>query len=320
MLRYITKRIALIVPTLLLILSVLFFLLHLMPGDPVTILAGEYEPPPELRASIEATYGLDKPLYVQYILFIGEALKFNLGRSIIYGKPVIDVILERIPATSLLLVAAIFWSSIFGVLFPLATIKFHGKKVEGLFNVLAVGGYSIPIFWLGQILVLVFSYWLNFFPSYGITSVGQMAGFELAKDIAQHLFLPAITLGAVEFSILARTGRIRLLEELSESYVITARSKGLPFRTILLRHVFRNVLTTIVTMIGHRLAYIISLSMIVEVVFAWPGLGSLLVTSIFRRDYSTILGVFYFYTLIVIIASIITDLLYSKIDPRVKMR
>jgi peptide/nickel transport system permease protein len=291
-----------------------------MPGDPVTILAGEYEPPPELRASIEATYGLDKPLYIQYILFIGEALKFNLGRSIIYGKPVIDVILERIPATSLLLVAAIFWSSIFGVLFPLATIKFHGKKVEGLFNVLAVCGYSIPVFWLGQILVLVFSYWLNFFPSYGITSVGQMTGFELAKDIAQHLFLPAITLGAVEFSILARTGRIRLLEELSESYVITARSKGLSFRTILLRHVFRNVLTTIVTLIGHRLAYFISLSMIVEVVFAWPGLGSLLVTSIFRRDYSTILGVFYFYTLIVIIASIITDLLYSKIDPRVKMR
>jgi peptide/nickel transport system permease protein len=307
-------------PVILLALAVNFTLVRLAPGDPVYILAGDGGSE-AYYSEMRARFGLDRPLPEQFIRYVANAADGDLGYSYTYGQPVLSVILERVPATLLLMLAA--QGIAIGVGVPLGVLAAtKGRSVLGAgIRTGASLGYTLPVFWVGQLLVLVFAYRLGLFPTFGMESArAGYVGVSRLLDVLHHLVLPALALSLVELGMLLRITDASVHGVFGEDFIRTARAKGLGYRVVLWRHVVRNALLPVVTVIGNRVGVLLTGAVLVEIVFAWPGLGRLVYGATLARDYPLLLATFLVSAVGVVLANLVTDLLYALLDPRVEYR
>jgi peptide/nickel transport system permease protein len=304
MTRYLARRLLLLVPTVLGVATLVFFFLHMIPGDPVEVMLGETAMPAD-KDALRQSLGLNDPLPVQYGRFLAGLAHGRLGESFFYHRPVVEVLVERLPATIELTLAAMFIALLIAIpIGVIAAVKQYGA-FDNLSMLVALLGVSLPNFWLGPLLIWLFSLHLDWFP------VGGRAGLS-------SLVLPAITLGAGMAAILSRMTRASVLEVLGEDFVRTARAKGLPERTVLFKHVLRNALIPVVTLVGLQFGALLSGAVITENVFSWPGLGSLFIDAIQCRDFPVVQGCVLYISLGYVLINLLVDLLYAAIDPRIR--
>ena len=305
--------------TLLAIAILNFFLVHAAPGDPAAVLAGEAGAADEqMIADLRARFGLDQPFYVQLARYVGNILTLDLGYSFRQGEPVLDLILDRLPATLILTLSAFWISLVAGVALGVAASARVGKFTDSLITGTALLFYATPLYWAALMAVLVFSVQLGWLPGFGYETVGSgYSGFERAWDIIKHLILPALTLGLFFMAVYMRMTRASMLEVAQQDFVKTARAKGLAPALIRRRHILRNALLPVVTLAGLQAGQLVGGAVLTETVFAWPGIGRLMFESLAARDYNTILGVFLVSAAMVIVFNILTDLVYRLIDPRI---
>jgi peptide/nickel transport system permease protein len=316
---FIIKRILQYVPLILGVVIIIFLLVHMAPGDPTYILVGEISDEEFIRAA-RARLGLDKPLHEQFLIYIYNVLRGDLGYSYLRSTTVSSLVLSRIPATLLLVLTAMFISALIGII--LGAIAAARKGVIDLsLSMLSLVGISIPYFWLAQILLIVFAVTLGLFPIGGMISIREnYQGIQYILDVMHHLALPATTLAIFNIAYTTKITRGSVLEALTQDYIITARSKGIPERRVIFKHALRNALIPVVTYTGLNTGALLVGAILTETVFSWPGMGSLLYDSIRLRDYPVILGIFIYGSIMVITANMIVDILYGILDPRVRVR
>jgi peptide/nickel transport system permease protein len=318
---YVVRRLAQALPLVIAVIVLNFLIIHLAPGDPVTILVGEYGSTPEFRERIRHEYGLDQPLQAQLTAYLGRVLRGDLGYSLYYNQPVLRLIVERIRATILLMGSQLVLALTVGVTLGIAAARRPYSVLDNASTVVALVGYSMPVFWSGLLFILLFSTTLGLFPSGGIRSAReQMAGAAALWDLLRHLVLPAVTLGLVNMALYVRLTRASMLEVLSQDYIRTAWAKGLAEHRVLRRHALRNALLPVVTITGIDLGRMIGGAVLTETVFAWPGIGTLTYTALQTRDYPVIIGVFLFTSVGVIAANLFVDIMYGVLDPRIQYR
>ncbi len=317
---YVLRRILQVLPMLLVALTVNFVLVHLAPGDPVYVLAGD-SGSLEFYARMRAKFGLDRPLLEQYTLYLANAVRGEFGYSYAYGQPVFSVVLDRIPATLLLMASAQAWSAVAGVALGIRAAHSKSGRIGVIVRTAATLGYALPVFWIGQLLILLFAYTFGWFPVYGIESLRSgFTGLWRVLDILHHLALPALALGLVETGLIVRITDTALREQAGEEYVRVAHAKGLREGTVVRRHILRNSLLPVVTVIGNQIGALLTGAVLVEIVFAWPGLGRLLYDATLARDYPLLMAMFFLSALGVVAANLGTDLVYARLDPRVRYR
>jgi len=317
-LRYVGRRLVQVPAAVGGILLAGFLLIHLTPGDPVVALAGEHGDA-AYYAFMREKFGLDRPLPDQLLIYAGNMLRADLGVSYVYGRPVATVIAERLPATLLLTLSALVISSVAGIgLGVLAASRAH-RWPDLVISVSTLALYAAPVFWLAQGCLLVLALGLGWFPVSGTTTAGfDGGGLEGALDMARHLALPVLVLATQEVAAVARLTRVGLLEELRHDYVRTARAKGATERRVLSHHALRRALLPVATIIGGRTGHLLSGAVLVEIVFGWPGIGRLLLSAVQNRDAPILLGIFLLVAAMVIIANLLTDIVYGWLDPRIR--
>jgi peptide/nickel transport system permease protein len=302
------------VPVLLLVSVMVFSLIHLIPGDPIDYLFADETLTPEIRAQYQRDLGLDQPLLVQYGNWLGRVLRGDLGMSLQMGRPILNLIGERVPATLLLALAATLVAVVIAI--PagiIAAIKRH-TSYDYLFMSSALFGISIPHFWLGILLILFFSVFLDLLPSSGYRPLWSDPMGSL-----EHLILPAITLGTSMAAIVARMTRSEMLEEIGKEYVRTARAKGMPERRVIFRHILKNALVPTLTILGIQFGRLMGGMVVVEYVFAWPGLGSLVVDAVYSRDYPMVQALVLTFAVIAVTINMGVDILYRYVNPRIRL-
>jgi peptide/nickel transport system permease protein len=319
--RYALVRLLQAVPVVLGVVVLNFLLLQLAPGDAATVLAGEAGgAPPEYVAELRARFGLDQPMLVQLGLYLKNILLLDLGYSFRNNAPVLDLILERLWPTLLLMGATFVLSVGGGVVIGLLAALWVRTWRDHLISVVAVIAYATPLFWIGLMLILVFSIWLDWFPTSGMEDVVAFnEGWARVLDIAHHLVLPTITLSLFYLALYTRLMRATVLEQRGAEYVTTARAKGLTEGRITMRHILRNALLPVVTMAGVQVGALLGGSVVVETVFAWPGLGQLAFQSLFARDFNLLLGIFFLSACLVVIVNLAVDVIYVLLDPRIRV-
>ncbi|GGB36510.1 ABC transporter permease [Tistrella bauzanensis] len=317
-LRGIAARMIKIAVMILIIATFNFMLVHAAPGDPAAVIAGQSGASDEkLLAQVRAEYGLDQPLHVQLTDYLAKVASFDLGYSYRQRQPVSVLIGERLPATLLLTVTAFLLAlGIGSLLGTLAGVR-AGKWTDTVISIAALLFYAMPVFWLGLMLVLIFSVRLDWLPAFGFSTIGPtITGIDLVLDVATHMVLPVATLAAIYLAIYARLMRASIIEVEHQDYVKTARAKGLARGQVIRRHMLRNALLPVVTFAGVQAGALIGGSVVVETVFAWPGLGRLTFEAVMQRDYPVLLGVFLVMSVLVIAINLLTDLITRIIDPR----
>lgn len=333
MILYTLRRLLAIIPVVFLITLILFLLIHLAPGDPITLLMPE-DATPEMIEEVRIRWGLDQPIWVQYFNYLSLVVTGDLGMSFKYGDPVVDVIFSRLPATAELAIIAMIIATIIAIPLGMWAGAHPNSAVDytgGLFGFL---GISMPSFWLGIMLILVLSGTLNLLPSSGRDNFGitdaPITGFNVLDgvlrlnggqvlDALKYLAMPALALGVNMAGMLMRVTRSSIIDVMHEDYIRTARAKGAPERRVLWFHGLKNALIPILTIVGLELGALLSGSVIIETIFAWPGIGSLLISSINARDYPLVIGTILIYTLIFVVINFVIDLLYPFLDPRVRL-
>ncbi|MEM7496848.1 MAG: ABC transporter permease [Pseudomonadota bacterium] len=305
--------------TLLLIVTLNFILINAAPGDPAAVMAGEAGAADEkFIADLRAKFGLDQPFHIRLWTYVSNVVQLDLGYSYRRDAPVLDLIMERLPATLLLTMTAFFVSLGIGVLLGAIAAARVGRWADSLVTTLALLFYATPLFWVALMAVLLFSVQLEWLPGFGFETVGAgYTGLERALDIGTHLILPALTLGLFFAAVYMRMTRASMLEVAGMDFVKTARAKGLPGRLIQRRHVLRNALLPVVTLAGLQAGQLVGGAVLTETVFAWPGVGRLMFESMAARDYSLLLGVFLVSAALVIFFNVLTDIVYRLIDPRI---
>jgi peptide/nickel transport system permease protein len=315
---YLVRRLAQLVPVLLLILTINFTIINLAPGDPILILAGD-SGNETYYAEMRARYGLDRPVQEQFVRYLLNILRGDFGYSFRYGQPVFAVILERVPATLLLMLTAQAIAIVGGIGLGMVAASRARDNLGMFLRTGAALGYAVPVFWLGQLLILVFAYRLGWFPVYGMESLrAGYTGIARVLDIAHHLVLPACALAIVELGYLLRLTDTTMRELSGEDFARTARAKGLPEPIVVRRHILRNALLPVVTAIGGQVGTLLTGAVLVEIVFAWPGLGRLLYDAALARDYPLLMAMFLVSAFGVVLGNLLTDLIYTRIDPRVR--
>jgi peptide/nickel transport system permease protein len=319
--RYVSRRLFQGVPIILAIIVINFFLLNLAEGDAVDVLAGEAgSATPEYMAQLRAKFGLDQPLPVQLLVYLKNVLALDLGYSFRHDMPVSDLIFDRFFATGLLMTCTILLAVGFGVLLGLLAAMRLNTWKDAVITVFALITYATPLFWVGLMMIVVFSLKLGWLPTSGMENVAAFyEGWDRVKDISIHLILPTITLSLFYLALYTRMMRASMLEQYGQDYVVTARAKGLTERRITFVHVLRNALLPVVTMAGVQVGALIGGSVIVESVFAWPGLGMLAFESLFARDLNLLLGIFLLSSILVIVVNLIVDIVYCFLDPRIEV-
>ena len=319
--RYVSRRLFQGVPIILAIIVINFFLLNLAEGDAVDVLAGEAgSATPEYMAQLRAKFGLDQPLPVQLLVYLKNVLALDLGYSFRHDMPVSDLIFDRFFATGLLMTCTILLAVGFGVLLGLLAAMQLNTWKDAVITVFALITYATPLFWVGLMMIVVFSLKLGWLPTSGMENVAAFyEGWDRVKDISIHLILPTITLSLFYLALYTRMMRASMLEQYGQDYVVTARAKGLTERRITFVHVLRNALLPVVTMAGVQVGALIGGSVIVESVFAWPGLGMLAFESLFARDLNLLLGIFLLSSILVIVVNLIVDIVYCFLDPRIEV-
>lgn len=316
---HVFKRLISIVPLLIGISLISFFVMHLAPGDPTALFADPSVDPGELLR-IRQNWGLDRPVYIQYFYWVKNALRGDLGTAYIVNRPVLEVIAERIPATLLLMGTSLFFILLISI--PLGVISAYKKGgiFDNLVSVLSFAGMSMPSFWLALMLMLVFSVQLGLFPAGGMSDplLAHASVFEKSLDTARHMALPVLTMVIIGFAGLTRYVRSGTLEVLCQNYIKAARAKGLPEHAVLFKHALRNSLLPLITILGMAIPDLFAGAFIIETIFAWPGMGRLGVGAIFSRNYPLIMGVVLISSFLIIIGNLAADLLYSAADPRIR--
>jgi len=299
-----------------------FALIHVAPGDPVEVLVGEMGgATPEQIADLRAQFGLDRPLYIQIATYLGRVAQGDLGYSLYYDQPVTQLIAGRIGPTLLLVGTALFSAILVGTVLGVFSAQNRRSVLSHLVTVLSLAGFSAPAFWVGIMLILLLSVAIPILPISGMSSSdGAASGVMYAIDVLHHLILPALTLALIYLAFYSRLSRASMLDVLESDYVRTARAKGLPRRLVIYKHALRNAVLPVVTFAGLQFGQVISGAVLVETVFAWPGLGTLAFESILRRDTPTLLGILFFSSVMVVAMNLLTDFLIRRIDPRIKAR
>ena len=320
-LRYVSWRRLQAIPIILAIVVLNFFLLNLAEGDAVDVLAGEAgSATPEYMAQLRAKFGLDQPLPIQLLVYLKNVITLDLGYSFRHDMPVSKLIIDRFWPTLLLMVSTIILAVGFGILLGLLAAVSLNTWKDAVITVFALITYATPLFWVGLMMIVVFSLNFGWFPTSGMENIAAFyEGFERIKDIAHHLVLPTITLSLFYLALYTRMMRASMLEQYGLDYVVTARAKGLSERRITFVHVLRNALLPVVTMAGVQVGALIGGSVIVESVFAWPGLGMLAFESLFARDLNLLLGIFLLSSALVVAVNLIVDIIYSFLDPRIEL-
>jgi len=304
MLSYLIKRLLATIPVLIGISLLLFFMLRMLPGDPAQVLAGQMATPEEIE-NIRHQLGLDRPIYEQYVAYLSRLARFDLGRSARTQNPVTQEIWARLPNTLLLAVVAITLACLFGIPAGIISAVRPYSWIDYLVTVSALFGMSMPVFWLGLMLVVVFAVILKWLPA------GGTGGW-------QNVILPSITLAAFVVAFIARMTRSTMIETLSQDFTTTARSKGLPERVVVIKHALKNAMIPIITVVGLQFGLLLGGAVLTETVFAWPGVGRLIVDSILARDYPVIQGAILIFGLLYIMVNLVVDLIYALVDPRIR--
>lgn len=297
-----------------------FCLIHAAPGDPAQVIAGEMGgASPQILAQIRAEYGLNRSEGAQLVDYLDKVAHGNLGYSFYFNEPVLTLIFSRFPATLLLIMTALVLAVLIGAGLGIVSAQRPHGLLNQLVSIISIAGYAAPIFWTGLMLLVLFASVWPVLPVAGMSDPAYpTTGLAHAGDIARHLILPATTLAIVYVAQYSRLMRASMIEALQADYVRTARAKGLPERRVVLKHALRNALIPLATMVGLQFGQIFAGAVLVETVFAWPGLGRLAFDSILRRDYPTLLGILFFSAILVIVANLLTDLVYRMIDPRIR--
>ena len=317
---HLTRSLTNALALLLAVLVLNFCLIHLAPGDPVQVIAGEMGgASAEVIAALRTKYGLDQSLLQQLLTYLGKVVTGDFGYSYYFNEPVLNLIMQRLPATLFLAMAALVMAVLIGTVLGIVS----ARKPNGLFShavtVLSLAGYSAPIFWTGLMLLLLFGSVWPILPVSGMTDVVHpKTGFAYVLDVLRHLLLPSVTLALVFMAQYSRLARINMIDVLSADYIRTARAKGLSEPVVIFKHALRNALIPIVTIVGLQFGNLFAGAVVVETVFSWPGMGRLVFDSILRRDYPTLMAVLFFSALMVMLANILTDMVYRLIDPRIR--
>ena len=321
--RQISKRIAYAAALLLAVVILNFLLIHIAPGDIADTIAGDMGgATAEVMAQIRIDYGLDKPFIVQLGIYLWNVLQFNFGYSFFFNTPVTALIAERLPATLLLVFTAQILALVIGIILGVISAKKPHGWLSHFVTLLALFGYSAPVFWTGIMLLIGLSLMVPLFPVAGMVDVTLLDAplWRQYLDIAHHLFLPALTLASIFLALYSRLCRASMLEVLGSDYIRTARAKGLSERDIIYKHALKNALSPVIILAGLQFSAVVSGAVLVETVFSWPGLGTLALQSILARDTPTILGILFFSALVVIIGNLLTDLALRFIDPRINSK
>jgi peptide/nickel transport system permease protein len=307
---------------LLAVLVLNFTLIHLAPGDVVdTIAQSMGGADAEVLAQIRAEYGLDQPFIYQLGTYIGRVLSFDLGFSFYYNMPVTELILQRIPATLLLVITAQLLAMFVGVILGVISARRPNGVLSNFVTFFALFGYSAPVFWTGILLLITFSLNIQWFPVAGMRDVTVEGGAWVHfVDVLRHLVLPVISLASIFLALYSRLARATMLETLGSDYVRTAKAKGLTDHQVVYKHALKNALSPVITLAGLQFSAVVSGAVLVETVFSWPGLGTLAFQSILARDTPTILGILFFSALVVIVGNLVTDFVLRMVDPRMRAR
>lgn len=334
LLLYVVKRLINSIFVLLVLSFLIFAFLRAIPGDPVTTLLGEEESTPEQYEALKIELGLDKPVLVQYAKWLGRITHGEFGTSIHTGRPVLPQVITKLKATVELAAVAVLIGSLFGILAGTISAVKQNSIFDNIAMITALIGISMPVFWMGLLLIITFSVKLDLLPISGMLSHGlniePVTGFALldavltgnmagVKDMLAHLLLPALTLGVVPAAVTARTTRASMLEVINEDYIKAGLARGLGFIQVLRKHAFRNALIPVVTVIGLQIGVYLGGSIVTETVFSWPGLGRHVVEAIYDRDYPVVQGAIFIYAFIIVLVNLIVDLLYTYLDPRVRL-
>lgn len=301
---YVLRRSLLMIPIFFMVSVIIFSLIHIVPGNPIDNLMGPGMTKAHEQRLIQE-YNLDKPVPVQYLIWLKNLFQGDLGRSIIEKRPVKDLLLHHLPYSLSLGLLAIAISFVLGVSMGIVSAAFKNSVTDHLAMLTALFGVTIPAFWLGLILILIFAVWLNWFP---VSGSGDLS----------HLVLPAITVGLGGAGLIARITRVSMLEVASKDFIVMLHAKGLGKKAILLKHILRNALIPVITILGLRIGWVLGGAVTVEIVFGRPGLGQLLITGLFRRDYPVIQGAMLLLAMGIILGTFLADILYALSDPRVR--
>ena len=302
---------------LVVVVAATFVLISLAPGDTAQVLAGQSGADPEYLAEIRERLELDRPLPYQVASYLGHVVRGDLGFSVVRGQPVSDAILGRLGPSALLAGAALALAAVFGVLLGVVAAARRGGIVDAAISVLSLVGYSVPVFWLGQLLVALFAVRLHWLPAGGMRSAEGPSGM---LDLAWHLVLPAGSLALLLLALVVRVTRAAMIDALEQEYTTVARAKGLPERRVLFKHALRNALRPVVTVLTGYLGLVLTGAVLVETVFVWPGLGRLLYDSVLARDTPMLTGILIVSASLVVVANLAADVLYRVLDPRAGFR
>ncbi|MBN8958821.1 MAG: ABC transporter permease [Rhizobiales bacterium] len=316
---FVIRRTLQVIPVVLAIAALNFLLLHLAPGDAADIIAAQSGgASAEFTAELRRSFGLDLPLYQQFFVYIGRLLTFDLGFSNVQHRPVFDLIAERVPATLLLMVVSIGFALLIGVALGIISAMRHRSWVDSVVSVIALLVYATPQFWLGLMLIVLFSIMFGTLPSGGMMTIAtDMSVWERAVDIGRHLILPSITLALFYVAVYARLMRASMLEIYTFDFVTTARAKGLSETRVGLVHAASNALLPVITLAGVQVGHLLGGSILIETVFGWPGLGRLVFDALLQRDLNLLLGILFISSIVVVLANLAVDLLYGFLDPRI---
>jgi peptide/nickel transport system permease protein len=330
--RYLLRRVLTLIPTLLGVSLVVFALIRLIPGDPAKVMLGEFAPP-ERVVEIRHDLGLDRPLALQFAIWVRNLTMADLGRSILTQQPVVQEIWTRFPATFELTAFATIFAILVGIGLGILSANAHNKRLDVGASIVSVLGMPIPIFWFGLMLLYIFGVWFRVLPISGRLTIGvplhRITGLVLVDGVLQlnsaalldglrHMVLPAFSLSVIPLAIISRMTRAAMLEVLRQEYITVAWAKGLSHRAVLARHALKNALIPVATVIGTRFGSQLAGAVLVEVVYGWPGIGRLVFDAIQRRDYPVIQGVILFIAVMFAFINLLTDLAYAVLDPRVR--
>ncbi len=321
MIGYLAKRLLQAVPILIGASTIIFFLMHAAPGDPTSIYLGNPNIDPRVIEQMRENLGLDQPVHIQYVKWVSSFLQGEFGYSFSQKRPIADILKDTIPNTLVLSAVALAIIFVLGIVIGTVQAVRQYSWGDNLATALAFFFYSMPSFWFGLMLILLFAYKLQWLPASQMTSVNYefMSGSAQLTDRLKHLLMPAIALGVGGAASVARYMRSGMLEQIRQDYVRTARAKGLSERKVVFKHAMRNALIPVITLLGLYLPFLMAGAVLIETVFAWPGMGRTIVTAIFQRDYPVVLATAFVISVMVILGNLIADVLYSVVDPRIRV-
>jgi len=319
MARYIIKRLMLGILTVIVVMTLNFLLIHLAPGDPTIFLVGRNAPNPALREALMEKYGLNDSLFVQYTRMIKQYLSGDLGDSIIFHRPVSDMIFEKLGPTLLLVLTSSFAALLLGTAAGVVSARREGRLFDTAFS----GGVyvinAMPSFWLGLMLIIVFATRLGWFPTSGMTNLrATYTGFAHYLDIARHMFLPWFTLVLLDIPPYFRIAKTSMLQVNNEEYIMTFRAAGMSERRIFRKYILKNAILPVITMFGITMAYLIVGVSLIEIVFAWPGTGRVMLSAVSQRDYPVLMGMYLIMSVMIVLTMLLIDIIYAVLDPRIR--